>query len=399
MRLTYTQIYNQHLRNINLVGTTDTNIIADFNYNLGRRYQMALAKLANYRTTVDATFLTGMNATKLSTGAVITISGITSSSTTATVTTASAHGYTTSNSIAISGASPAAYNGTFTITVTSTTTFTYTLSAAQTITTATVSQFYPLPNGEVTVEGMYVTVGGVNYPLEIISNRLKWEKLNAILVQPTTYPRYYFPLSYSFGLWPIPQTTYQGNISYHYRDRNLLVGDISGGTVALSQGSTTVTGSSTAFTSAMVGRWFVITDTTVPGQGYWYRVTGYTSATSITINNPWPNASVSGVSGYNIGESPDIPEDLHGILAWGTASDFYSGMRKDPVNGQLFDNLFWTGNPGNANRKQGDSNVSGGLLGGMSSYADRDNRRIVKHNTNVNPLTAIIWGQTISNSS
>jgi hypothetical protein len=395
MRLTYTQIKDQHYRNINLVGSTDANILADFKYNLGRRYQMALAKLANYRTTVDATFLTGMNVTLLSSGVAQTISSITSSSTTATATTSAAHGYSTGNSVSITGASPAAYNGTYTITVTSTTTFTYTIASAQTVTTATVSQYYPMPLGEVTIEGMYITIGAVNYPLEIVTNRLKWQQLNAILIQPTAYPRYYFPLRDTFGLWPIPQTSYTGTISYRYRDRNLLVDDVTGGTVTVTFGSNKLTGNGGVFTSAMVGRWFTVTDTTVAGQGYWYRITGYTDSNTLTLNDTWRNTTASTTS-YTIGESPEVPEDLHNIFAWGTASDFYSGMRKDPVNGQLFDNLFWTGNPGNTNRKQGDSNVTAGLLGGMSSYADRDNRHVVKKKYNVDPLIGIIWGSTIS---
>lgn len=358
---------------------------------------MALAKLANYRTTIDATFQTGMNVMLLTTGASQMIDTITSVGTTATVTTEAAHGYTNGNIVSITGASPAAYNGTYTITVTSTTKFTYVLAKAQTITTAITSQFYPMPLGEVTIEGMYVTVGSVNYPCEIISSRLRWEQLNAILIQPTTYPRYFFPLRDSFGLWPIPQTTYQGNISYRYRDRNLLVEDVTGGTITVTEGSTKLTGNGSVFTAAMVGSWFTVTDTTVPGQGYWYRIVGYTDANTLTLNDTWRNTTVT-TTGYLIGETPEIPEDLHGALAWGTASDFYSGMRKDPVNGQLFDNLYWTGNPGNANRKQGDSNVTGGILGGMNSYSDRDNRHIIKKNTDVDPLTAIIWGQALSES-
>lgn len=397
MRLTYSSIYAQHLRNINLVGSTDANILADFQYNLGRRYQTVLSKLANYRTTTDASFQTGINVVKLGTTTSVVVSSITSSSTTATVTTATAHGYTTSNQVSITGAVPSGYNGTYTITVTSTTTFTYTLLAAQSVSPATFAQYIPLPLGEVTIEGMYITVGGVNYPLEIISSRLKWEQLNAILIQPTNYPRYYFPRRESVGLWPIPQTTYQGNVSYHYRDRNLLVTDVTGGTIALTYGSNVVTGTATAFTAAVVGRWFSVTDTTIPGQGYWYRITGYTSATSITLDNTWSNTTISpATSGYIIGESPEIPEDLQGILAWGTASDFYSGMRKDPTNGAMYDNLFWTGNPANANREQGSSSVTGGLLGGMSTYSTRDNTHIVKRNHAVDPLISVLWGSTIS---
>lgn len=59
-----------------------------------------------------------------------TISNLTASGTTCTLTTSVAHGLFTGNQVTITGASPAAYNGTFVITVTSGTTFTYTALSA-----------------------------------------------------------------------------------------------------------------------------------------------------------------------------------------------------------------------------------------------------------------------------
>ena len=56
-----------------------------------------------------------------------TISTITNSTTTATLTTATNHNLTTGTFVTVSGATPAAYNGTFSITVTGNTTFTYTM--------------------------------------------------------------------------------------------------------------------------------------------------------------------------------------------------------------------------------------------------------------------------------
>ena len=57
----------------------------------------------------------------------VSISSITFSTTTATLTTSVAHGLSTGNVVTVSGATPAAYNGTFSITVTSATQFTYTM--------------------------------------------------------------------------------------------------------------------------------------------------------------------------------------------------------------------------------------------------------------------------------
>lgn len=61
------------------------------------------------------------------------------------------------------------------------------------------------------------------------------------------------------------------------------------GTVAVTNGGTTVTGTGTTFTSAMVGRYILLED-------FWYEITGYTSATVITIdsNTPYLGSTLSG---------------------------------------------------------------------------------------------------------
>jgi hypothetical protein len=63
------------------------------------------------------------------TSAGVTISSITRVTTTATLTTATAHGLNTGAYVIVSGATPAAYNGTFVITVVDSTSFTYTMAS------------------------------------------------------------------------------------------------------------------------------------------------------------------------------------------------------------------------------------------------------------------------------
>lgn len=60
--LSYQDLKQQFLRNIGKAGSSDTNVLADFDSNLANRYQMILAKLKNYTTqnafsfnTVDGT--------------------------------------------------------------------------------------------------------------------------------------------------------------------------------------------------------------------------------------------------------------------------------------------------------------------------------------------------------
>lgn len=403
MRLTWSDIWAKFLRNIQSVGVTtssDTNLLAEFNYQFGVYYQLMLAKLKNYKTYLEYPFYVGMYVQKLTSGSQpVAISTITSVTTTATVTTGTAHGYSTSDSVTINNVTPTGYTGTFTITVTSTTTFTYTLPASVNAVAGGHAQYYQNPNGFVTVDGITISVGTVGtsniirYPLTLESSQLNWEKKNIIPNQVAIPPQNYFPRRDDFGIWPIPRTLYSANLFYHYRDRNLLVPDYTTpGTVSLTAGSNVITGSSTVFTAAMVGRWFQVTDTTVPGQGYFYRLSSFVSTTIMTMYGQWGGSTTSGITGFRIGETPEIPEDLHMYIVDGITGGYLKDVRKDVDNGQAFLNNFWTGDMFNKSRKEDDPDISGGLIGGMKNYSDREDQRIVNRDDNdINFLRLEPW--------
>lgn len=398
MRLFYSDIYNKFRRNIQSLNVVDTSLDAEFNYQLGVYYQLMLAKLKNYKTYIQSNFYVGMYLQDLTSGAaVVGIQSITVSAGVATVTTGLAHGLTTGHSVAINNCFPAGFNGVFTVTVLTSTTFTYAISATLNGTSALATQYFSNPPGYVTADGIVITVNQLNYPLKLISSESVWEQLNAVRLQASAVPQFYYPRRDDFGVWPIPQNLYTGTIYYHYRDRNLLVPDYAGGKVAVTQGSNIVTGSNGAvFTSAMVGRWFTIDDTTVPGRGYFYRITGFTDSTHVTLSQPYQGSSASNITLYRIGESPEIPEDLHMYLPDGVTGGYYKDLRKDAKAAQLFLNSFWTGDMNNANRKEGDENVMGGLIGGMKAYDDREDERVINRKPGLNPLQYKAFATTLA---
>lgn len=150
--------------------------------------------------------------------------------------------------------------------------------------------------------------------------------------------------------------------------------------------ASTVTGSGTTFTPAMVGRWFSITDTTEPGQGFWYRILAYNSATSITLYRPWQGNTGSGYT-YNIGETPELPEEMHIALIHGVTADFFANIKNDEASAAKWENRFWTGDPSNPTRDFGDSKVIGGLIGAMAKYEDRNESRLIDRKPQLGPLT------------
>ena len=402
------------MRNIQSVGVTsasDPNLKADFLYQLGVYYQVCLAKLKNYKTYLNYPFLVGMYALDLTSGtAAVAIFSVTSVGTTATITTGLAHGFTTGdqvaiNNVAINGINTGGYGGTFAVTVTSTTTFTYTLPASVNAVNGDHAQYYNNPNGFVTVDGITIAVGAVGtssiirYPLTLESSQLDWEKKNIVPMQIAIPPRNYFPRRDDFGIWPIPRTLYSANLYYHYRDRNLSVDDYTGGSITLTQSSNKVTGSGTTFTPAMVGRWLEVTDPTIQGQGYFYRITHYTSATQVEFDSNWGGTTSSGISLYRIGETPEIPEDLQMYLVDGVTGGYLKDVRKDVTNATAFLNSFYTGDLNNNSRKEDDPNILGGLIGGMKAYQDREDQRIVNRDAdNINFLAWEPWAVHLKSS-
>ena len=321
MRLTYTDILNQHLRNIGKAGSTDTTIISDFQYSLGQRYQMVFGTIGSYVN-------------------------------------------------------------------------------QQTLTTDTVAnqQYYYYPVGIVNIDAAMVTVGSIDYPVTPIYDQGMWNWINAIPFQPSTFPKFVFSRQNDFGIWPIPQAAYTLTLNAFMRDRNLLVADYTDGTIAVTAGSATITGTGTTFTTAMVGRWFTITDTTVPGQGYWYRVKTFVSTTSLVLETFWAGSTASG-STYRIGETPEIPEEGHVLLAAGTAADYYAGLQVDANQATWFNNVFWTGDGNNIIRDFGNKNVAGGLIGLMNRYQGRDNKALIQKRPSLWSPGDLIWSQTLTAAS
>ena len=83
--------------------------------------------LSGFPFSTSNTSLTSLSPTAFGISGVSNVTSLTRTGTTATATTSSAHGFTTGQSVSISGANESEYNGAFTVTVTSTTQFTFTV--------------------------------------------------------------------------------------------------------------------------------------------------------------------------------------------------------------------------------------------------------------------------------
>ena len=265
----------------------------------------------------------------------------------------------------------------------------------KTVTSTTVAsqQYYHYPVGITNIESIVVTIGSINYPTTIVNSQWQWDWLNSLQVQPTAIPQFIFPRRDDFGIYPKPQAAYTITFNYHYRDRNLGVED-STGTATVTHDSQLVTVVGTV-TSAMVNRWFQITDPTEDGEGYWYRISAVPTALTVTLESAYQGSGGTGFA-YRIGQTPEFPEEGHVILVDGVTADFYSGVRHDITTATFFENKFWTGSGTNNSRDMGSNEILGGLIGLYNQYADRNNERIIDRKKKVYPFLDKAFGMTLS---
>ena len=201
----------------------------------------------------------------------------------------------------------------------------------KTTTTVADQQGYQMPVDFNWLKSIKVTVGTTKYTPDEEESQEQWDYLTAQTRTGDVPELYFVRPRFGFGgtevqLYPTPSTA--GNtitVVYEAIDKDLSVAKYTTGTVAVTNGSATVTGSGTTFTRAMVGRYFQITD--ADGDGLWYKVSGFTSTTVITLENFYQGTTDSS-NNYQIAEAFGLPEDLHMLPIYYALAHYY-GFRRD----------------------------------------------------------------------
>lgn len=255
-------------------------------------------------------------------------------------------------------------------------------------------QFYHYPPGILDLADCTVTINGLAYPVITDDSILQWDRINLVLISTTALPQFIFPRKDDFGIWPIPQGVYTMTITVQLRDRtpnNIL--DYSGGTINATNNSTTIVGSGTSFGAFMKGYWFVMNDVSQPGEGYWYRIASVTDSTHLTLETFYTQDSVTSAA-YRIGQSFELPEEVHDDLIQGVVADYYRGPRSDMAKADECDNIFWTGNS-KTNVREG-MTFTGGILGAKQRYAGRADGAIVWQHGLSTSWTDRQWASSIT---
>ena len=267
----------------------------------------------------------------------------------------------------------------------------------RTFSTVADQQYYHYPPAMREVVALEITIGSVKYPIWPIVSYNEWNRLNAITIQSGAIPRYFFKRQRDFGIWPIPGAVYTGTIVYNIRASGLTRTDYTTGTVTVTENSQTVEGAGgpawSTTTNVIPDMFFSLADSNGESRGSWYRIGSITDADTLTLESVFEETGEAGAS-YIIGESPELPEEGHELLAWGALADYYAGFRQALDKAQSWENKFWTGDFTKETRDP--RLVEGGLINLIERYRDRSDSQLIQRGRTRAAATDKLWATDLS---
>lgn len=172
---------------------------------------------------------------------------------------------------------------------------------------------YQLPENAIKGDELVIVVENKRYPLKRIDDRTRWDRITSGVVGREIPEYYRYVTNDLYEIWPIPTKDYlissgdsYGELTYEGYAKTLSEDDYSTGTVAVTTATKYVTGTSTVFTQAMVGSFFIVEnggDDSRP-----YRISEVTSPTQLILENHFDGETLTGAN-YVIGEIPEIPTE------------------------------------------------------------------------------------------
>lgn len=242
------------------------------------------------------------------------------------------------------------------------------LEATKDMETVADQEAYLIPNKFRKLIDMYIYSGSGGssdtiYSPEMVYDPTKWKLIKQYRLGTQDVPYFTYVENQKYYIQPIPSTsgrkiTLRGRLNV----RDLTIADYTTGTiVSIANQGTALVGSGTTWTADMVGRYIQIAETTAAngGDGFWYEIGSYTSATSIGLLKPYEGTAISaGAATYTIGQVPVIPEAYQmGIIYRSCA--LYWENKQDEEKAKKYWLKYDGGN------EAGISDTYGGLIGQM----------------------------------
>lgn len=193
------------------------------------------------------------------------------------------------------------------------------LETQETVTTTADIDYVEVPNNMRKVTGVRVrSVGGTTdqnsttYIPIMVWDSKKWEFVIASRLGSNQYPYYTYQRGTRVFFQPIPSVTgVEVVLIGRFNIKDLNIADVTNITVAsIANGATTLTLSG-SMTKDMVGRYIQITETSADngGDGWWYEIGSWTSATVVELTKPYQGTSIAaGTAACTIGQITYEPE-------------------------------------------------------------------------------------------
>lgn len=123
---------------------------------------------------------------------------------------------------------------------------------------------------------------------------------------------------------------------YEYVKKITPMTDYSTGSVAVTNASTTITGTDTTWLSSMVGQYFRVDSNGIGNSSKWYKIAAFVSTTELTLATAFEEATET-LLDYHISSSPvSFPSEFHEFVLY-EALGLVAGEQTDPTieNAQL----------------------------------------------------------------
>lgn len=262
----------------------------------------------------------------------------------------------------------------------------------QSTTTIIGQQYYSYPPGVINVESATLQQGTIVYPIKVVNSQEEWNYINQYPNTNTIIPQFIFPRQYDFGVWPVPNSEETLVLNFIYTTPPLNIADYTTGTVSVTNASRSVTSTAATFTNAMIGRYFVLTDSNGYPFDYWYRITGVNTGTNVLTLQSYYEGLTASAQNYIVGQVPELPDEAGILLSWGVTADWFAS-RGDTTKAAQFNNMYYTNDPTNALRMG--KNILGGIIGLRQRYAGRADKKIVTFNSKAHSNYYINWVNSI----
>lgn len=189
-------------------------------------------------------------------------------------------------------------------------------------------RYYQVPVDTIRVSEVSVLwSSGYEYRLNQVRSESDWRNM-LIPTGFTGLPSNYFVYGNDqIGLYPIPSQSVTNGLRFVYQpqDIDLTQDDYTTGTITITNGSTSVTGSGTVWTAQMASRMFEVTD---GSDGNWYEIASVTNNTTLVLKTPYVGISTSGAA-YKIGQVFIFPSEYDDVPVDYALSRFYES-RNNP---------------------------------------------------------------------